>query len=266
VDSTQRNPQVGCEDLVQLGPVEIPAGVLREGGVALSDLVTQFRPLHFDNRFLALPRTGWRIVHDRRASAEQPIRQVLLAAPSGRDPNAWVTVGLTQRDGPWSARIDPTPVTARPGKATRRKGLRLTWGEEPMIGLTGRPLSLQVGLLNASSQVWTNGDANADRWGYDDLSVVVWLLAPDGTALPANDRFAPAGDRPLIRIGPGEIVMLPARIATTHVQKLPAGDYPLTAVLRSVELESDRGRLRLLPPDAAGRATYESNEGPRPGW
>jgi hypothetical protein len=229
---------------------------LRQHGVTLTEVLSDFEPVDLQEAPEDLPQVGWRIILERPAD-ELMCRRVELAAPHQDEPEGWAMFGLNEQDGRWQCGgVDLGPTRARPGKATRRRGLQ----EDPIIGIVGEPLFLQVALRNVSEQTWPAGGAAADSYISDELQVIAWLQSADGETLPAQQWFTFASVRSTDRIEPGETVMLPARIATENVETLPPGDYGLLALLMSLDLRAERGRLRLLEPDGIVRATYAQSE------
>jgi hypothetical protein len=152
--------------------------------------------------------------------------------------------------------LEPGPVWVRPGKAIRRRSLRLFWYEEPIIGIAGEPLWLRMGLQNVSDQPWTSGDSDGPSSWPDRVHAVAWLLDGDGHGLPARQGFTTSGPGPVTELDPGQTVTLTPQVLTRDVESLPPGEYRLTATLISLNLKSEAGTLRLITPDGISQPTY----------
>lgn len=178
-------------DLVQLGQgPEIDPGTLHGSG---TDLVTALDGRKFDpessgeRRYLCglLPPSGWRVI-DAQPPGEQGLAGVALAAPHPERPGGWALVYLSGRDDRWHFSADPGPEYPRPGRAARRRHLRLDWPVTPVLTEAGKPPALSLRLTNTADTRWSNGP--------DLVRVLAWILDPGtGDPLPAERWFASSG-------------------------------------------------------------------------
>src|SRR5579884_705348 len=231
-------------DLVQLGNVQISRATLCGPGAPLFSALADFAPIHGAAELAGLPTNGWRLVSTR--SPLGPVgRRATFVAPHGEARDRWVMLGLVLRDGSWwVSQVASDPLQVRPGKAARREGLRLVWCKQPIVGVAGEQLRLLIGLRNISDQQWSTGHGE-DGVEPDKLEAIAWLHDSTGRQLPARTAFVTSGPGPTTLINPGDTIMLSAQLMTIDPERLPPGNYQLSALLPSLGLESERGSLHL---------------------
>ena len=229
--------------LVQLGSVDVHPDVLRGPGTDLATAIGP-RPLLRDSwdacqaiRAL-LPSAGWRVAQVRAARGSARAAAA-LAAPCPGEPGAWVLAFLAEDNGQWLFSGDPEPARPRPGRAARRRYLRLDCPAVPVIAAAGQPPDLSLRLTNTGASGWGNGP--------DIMRVLAWITDPrTGEPLPAQRTFAQAGSEHFpVELAAGESIIIPARTATRDAGQLPPGSYGLTALLTAVNLRSAPGTLHL---------------------
>jgi hypothetical protein len=199
--------------MVQLGHEEVRADALAGTGTSLPAAIAG-RPLASEpglpELLDELPTDGWRVVD----SGEHG-RLLTLAAPHHELRGAWALAYLRKRSDRWHLSSTAMPEFPRPGKASRRRHLRLTWPQSPITAPAGCVPPLTVTLTNVS-----------------------------GERLPAAGWFA-YGDQNPVELPTGASTELVPVLATENADGLPPGEYGLEAVLLALDLPSDRGRLRL---------------------
>jgi hypothetical protein len=232
------------ESLVQLGYVEVDPATLAGPGGGLDGLlagsVVDNEPESWPEGF---PADGWRVIYTKngRGRGSAGLVEVFAAPlPEFDGGFAMVSLALGRRDGKLRVGCDPGPVPVRPGKASRRQGLRLEWRQPVLRADAGQPLELTVDLVNRSWRRWHNVA--------DDSTVVVgWLLDPEGNRVRENGHFHfGVGRRELLRcLGPGRHQELSVRILTPEIQTVPLGTYGLEAMLADLNLRSEEATLTL---------------------
>jgi hypothetical protein len=226
--------------LVQLGLVEVDPKVLAAEGVSLDNAMTGRRLV--DALALAeirdqLPAQGWREVRSDDFGVDQG-KMLTLAAPHQRVPDTWVLAYLSERDDQWLFSASPEPNSVWPGKAFRRRHLRLTWPRSPIVASAGRVPELAVTVTNTAAELWRGMPG-------DNHAVVAWIVdAETGERLTPQGWFA-YGGADTAELAARESKDLVAILATYGADELPPGEYGLEAVLLTLDLRSDRGHLRL---------------------
>lgn len=240
--SDARKPSSARElRLVQLGHVDVDQADLGADGTELSELIGVDRDVTVaagaQEGLDALPPSGWRRVHQRSADKFRGRAEVLAAPhPDGR--GTWAIVNLAERDGTWLLSVDPGPMRAFPGRAARRANLSLTW-PAGLVAPAGAVPDLDIELLNESDSVWLN---QCD----DSAHVRAWLLDSDHRRIETTPYFAFGHGRSLPTLQPGQACTLPVTWATSTIQTLPPGTYPLKAIAVALNLSADGGALTLI--------------------
>jgi hypothetical protein len=226
--------------LVQLGLLEVDPRVLATEGVSLDNAMAGRRlvnALALAEIRDQLPAQGWREVRSDDFGVDEG-KMLTLAAPHHRVPDAWVLASLSERDDQWLFSASPEPNSVWPGKAFRRRHLRLTWPRSPIVASAGRVPELPVTVTNTAAELWRGmpGDIQAP---------VTWIVdAETGERLTPQGWFA-YGGASTAELAAGASKDLVAILATHGADELPPGEYGLEAVLLTLDLRSDRGHLRL---------------------
>jgi hypothetical protein len=223
--------------MVQLGHEEVRADALAGTGTSLPAAIAG-RPLASEpglpELLDELPTDGWRVVD----SGEHG-RLLTLAAPHHELRGAWALAYLRKRSDRWHLSSTAMPEFPRPGKASRRRHLRLTWPQSPITAPAGCVPPLTVTLTNVS------GELRRETMS-DTHAAIAWIVdGKTGERLPAAGWFA-YGDQNPVELPAGASTELVPVLATENADGLPPGEYGLEAVLLALDLPSDRGRLRLI--------------------
>ena len=226
--------------MLQLDEFDVPAAVLAQSGVPLVELIGEHGAASVDDMLGPPPVDGWRVISGDLAHPELDLPT--LAAPwVNRDPSTWMILGVYRFHGQWRTSVNGTGSIARPGRAHRRSSLTLDWAEPIMTAPVGTVPRLRLRLRNVGGDRWT-----AD--GRDSDHVQVWALGKDGERLlvdhSAWDHIAVLVE-PLPSLEPGGAVDLIATWQPRSVEKLPAGDYALEALLLQLNLHCSPAVLRL---------------------
>jgi hypothetical protein len=214
--------------LVALGAFDVEPEGLNGHGDSWSVVV----PNNVDNRIPgdiveSLPQSGWRELTMPNSSG--PPRARLFAAPSA---GGWAIASISA-NGILSA--DPGPVSPRPGRPARRRGLLLEWDVDM---LDSHDLgNLTVHLTNTSAASWI---ADPDDHGY----VHGWLLSEGEQRGPTRMAYAPhRGDLP--DLAPDQSVALAVNFGTRAIPP-SAGNYHVEAVMTCLDLWSDIHPVRVV--------------------
>ncbi len=105
---------------------------------------------------------------------------------------------------------------------------------------------LRIGLHNGSGKSWPLDPADMLDGYPIGFQVAAWLLDGNGRRLPASPHHYWAGVRENRQIQPGETTELAVQLLTEDVDRLPPGEYGVSAVLTSLDLHSPPGRVRLV--------------------
>lgn len=192
-----------------------------------------------------LPRGSWREVATRPQRTDgpgepRPVR-VTLAAPSAADGSTWVMLELIDTSaeradwvGPpvWDAVSDGVGVRRRPGRETRRTGLRLALPSESLVIVAGQVPDV-VATLHNTTREWWRADPDDDAWTVAQLTdehpepgaQLGWFAMGLAPALP---DLPPLGS-----------ITLAAWIFRLTVQDAEPGRYGLVATLLSLGLRSE---------------------------
>jgi len=224
--------------LVQVAWWEVDPSVLEEPGGPLAPLTA-----HLDvtlvsehaeqtwSRVLATP--GWRLLAD---DSEKPTQRMAFAAPDTSAPGTWLVVLINKRNGEWQLAQLFESEAVRPGRAARRQHLSLGWPKSEFVCPAGQVPELTATLVNRGPDDWIVGE--------DHLHVVAWLLDPiTREALPSDKWVAHGWVDGSQVLRPGEEVDLPVRLLTLRVEELPLGEYGILAMVSSLNLRSEPGRL-----------------------
>ncbi len=194
-------------------------------------------PVDVDNRIddsiQPLPRHGWREVAIR---VEDPslVQGRLFAAP---DSEGWSVAYL-------SPPVEGKPVLSvagavrlRPGRPSRRHGLRLTFPTGVEIPASGLQ-DLQITLANDGDVAWVADPQDAQY-------VHAWLLDGNGVRL-GSSMVAYAVFHQVPEVGPGQEVLLPVAFGPDS-DLTPSGIYGVEAVMPALDLWSARSTIGVLP-------------------
>jgi hypothetical protein len=96
-------------------------------------------------------------------------------------PDAWVLASLSERDDQWLFSATPAPKSVWPGKAFRRRHLRLTWPRSPTVASAGCVPELPVTLTNTAAELWRGMPG-------DNFAAVAWIVDA-----ATGDRLTPQG-------------------------------------------------------------------------
>lgn len=224
--------------LVQVGWWDVAPSTLQGPGASLDSLVAGRNVVlaneHAERvweRLLVTP--GWRLL----AEDDRGLERAVFAAPDESKPGTWLLVVLNNRGDEWRFSRPMASQAVRPGRAARRQNLALVWPEREFYCAAGESPDLTVSLVNRGSDDWTVGD--------DELFVVAWLRdSISGDVLPSEkwEAHGRAG-RFQDTLRPGSEVQLPVRLLTLRVDELPLGEYTIEAILSSLNLHSEPGRL-----------------------
>lgn len=235
VGMVQREAEQDGLDRVQLGHVDVDPDVLNLPGSSLRELMSSGRDWDVqvpEAVWDELPGSGWRRIRSR-ADTVGSGRSEQLAAPHPDVAGAWVLINLAERAGRWIVSADPGPVEVAPGRASRRRGLRLTWPTGEICACSVADITgLTIELHNELGSVWKPGPR-------DGGAVFAWLSEEDGTALPACPWFAHGGGGSDLTLQPAAVLVLPVTAIAVPDAEPPPGTYQLTALLTSLNLRSD---------------------------
>jgi hypothetical protein len=218
----------------QLAWYDVPGSVVASAGASLDELLG-FVPEGLDDlsRFRR-PRTGWRLIDGDSAVPERGGLSVLAAPWPAAGRSSWALLDIANPHG--RARvITSSPTTLRPGRAHRRRGLRLEWPIEHIMVSRGDPVAPTVLVINTTSDVWA-GD------GEDHDMVSGRVVGRDGSSPPPHALMMFRGfvALPVKRLGPippgGTVELCLSQLDDTDLTALPPGEWLLEARLKSLEL------------------------------
>ena len=172
-----------------------------------------------------MPTEGWREVRTFD-TAQAPFRRRVFAAPHE---SGWALIHLAETDDGTILSGDPGPYFARPGRASRREGLRLRWS--PVTRCRAAELNqLTVTLVNVADRPWA-----ADP--LDSPYVHGFLLDEHGQHMsPGWFAYSPDGSLP-DSLGPSEAATLPVDFGP-DVAGVEPGVYGVQAVLTGLGLST----------------------------
>lgn len=225
------------DDLIDLDGLEVPPRLLELPGDLLPATWTGL-PLHIEmgSEFLngeaAVPDRGWRQLAGTGDGLENdPKWGIIIAAPTGDGTGRWLLTHLSKTDLGWKGWL-PWAITPRPGQSARRRGLRISWPSSWLELTTSELLGLTVTLRR------DGGGALA--WDADDrLDVVGWVKdATTGESLLFNpwQAFSGTGDKLPVE---ATSIELPVRWLTNGVERLPPGEYQVTATIASLNVKTE---------------------------
>lgn len=236
-------PEVGDGELelVQLAHLDIHPSVLADDGVPLASLMPsngEFDDPNATEQLAELPPTGWRLVKERAANGHPIEPGGTYAAPHPDHDGKWAILDLGQRNGRWDFSANPGPLRVYPGRAARRKNLRLTWSTGVIEVKAGAEPVLSIDLQNVGNDDWINVRD-------DSTHIFGWLLNPEGERIVDSAWMSYGHGPSLPTLTPGATVTLPVTVKTPRFAALPPGSYGLEALLAALNLRSNRGSLRL---------------------
>jgi len=173
---------------------------------------------------------------------------VNLATPTRDDHAEWVLLELAEpSDGPtgavddqrWTASTDGRAVRRRPGRESRREGLRLVLSTEPLLVVQGFVPDVVVTLQNSMLETW-HADPDDDGW------VIAALTDEDGGPEGRLGWFALGLAPRLPDLPPRGSVTLAAWILRSSIQGAAPGCYGMVASLSSLGLRSNVRPVEVL--------------------
>jgi len=187
-----------------------------------------------DDSMQPLPRQGWREVV---IQAEEPpaVSGRLFAAP---EREGWSVAHLSApRDEGMPILSATRAVRLRPGKPSRRHGLRLTLPTR--VELRASELQdLQGSLANVGDVTWVADSQDAQY-------VHAWLLDRKGVRIGSGMIFYAVGHH-VSELAPGQVVPLPVSFGP-GADLTPSGVYEVEAAMPALNLWSPRSTIVLLP-------------------
>ena len=221
---------------VQLGGFEVDARVLdspadvenehSEPAAALRRLIAD--PAGWE----PVPATAWLVL-------DQSADRVAFASYAD-DWDGWVVVTV-ERDatGTWTPSGVRFGVRPEATRVHRGAGLTLTWAQDEFVVHEGEYPQLAARLRNERTESWS--DDRGEYW------VVASVLKLDtGQPVAPKDEIAIAGVGRRYDLAPGGTVDLPVALGAYH-DRLPPGAYALIGHVWDLALETQPGRLRVLP-------------------
>ena len=197
-------------------------------------------PFDVDNRIddsiQPLPQHGWREV---AIQVEDPslLQGRLFAAPEGAG-EGWSVAHLSAQP------VEGRPILGaagavrlRPGRPSRRQGLRLTFPAGVEISASELQ-DLQITLANVGDVGWVADPQDAQY-------VHAWLLDGHGVRIGSSMIFY-AVVHHVPEVGPGQEVFVPVVVGPGS-DLTPSGLYGVEAVMPALDLWSARSTLVVLP-------------------
>lgn len=210
----------------QIGRIEVDADALRDTGVDLGVILTEFGLDVGDEEVPAdAPTNGWRVLHHREEGA-------VLGAPVDEGGVSWWIASISSRQGSADARrmlVHDRALPLRPSRAERRKGLALRWPDvtraEPVVD------QLAVDIVNTGEERWRpNGDS---------FHVVCTIQPADALDTRAASFAFIMGQDPAFPLDPGEYARVRVVVDANQWRSLQPGRHHLHAVLAELDVRTD---------------------------
>ncbi len=225
---------VGGDEDWQLAWYDVPGSDVESVGVPLEELLGVVPDGLDELSRWPRPRVGWRLIHGE-IPIPAPGELSVLAAPwSLAGGSMWALLDIANPDGQVQMATSQ-PERLRPGRVTRRRGLRLEWTVPHIAQHFGDRFQAELAVRNTSNKSWI-GD------GQDHTLVSGTVVGRDGSTPPPPvpvwaRSFEALPIKGLGPIAPGGTVELPlTRLDNTDQTALPPGEWLLEAQLQSLNL------------------------------